>query len=289
MSDYVIENGKIKIRVNSKGGELKEIIGNDNKSYLWTSDPSVWGYSSPVLFPFVGLMKDKSYTYKGKEYHVLQHGFARTSEFSLYEKSDNSISFLFTENEETLEKYPFKFNLICGYEIKDNKVIVSWTVENKNDCDMPFFIGAHPAFMYPEGKNSTGCFIKFEGLDSIVCRDLLPSGNVTENNTTHNLENNTIEITKNLLNGDTFILENNQVKSISLLSPDKKPYVKVDFDAPVVGIWSKQDSDNIFICIEPWYGRCDSETANSEIENKDWVNIIKSGEKFTASYTIEVL
>ena len=289
MSDYIIENGKIKIRVNSKGGELKEILSNDNKSYLWTSDPSVWGYSSPVLFPFVGLMKDKTYTYKGKEYHVLQHGFARTSEFELYEKNDNSISFIFKENEETLEKYPFKFNLICGYEIKDNKIIVSWTVENKNDCDMPFFIGAHPAFMYPEGKNSTGCFIKFEGLDSIVCRDLLPSGNVTESTTTRSLENNTIEITKNLLDGDTFILENNQVNSISLLSPEKKPYVKVDFNAPVVGIWSKQDANNIFVCIEPWYGRCDSETADSEIENKDWVNIIKSSEKFTASYTIEVL
>ncbi|MBO8434538.1 MAG: aldose 1-epimerase family protein [Tyzzerella sp.] len=287
MSDYIIDNGIIKIGANLRGGELKEIIKGE-KSYLWTSDPSVWGYSSPVLFPFVGLMNDQKYTYKGKEYEVLQHGFARTSQFELLDKTDDSISFIFKENEETLKRYPFKFNLICGYKLEGNKVTVSWQVKNTNDFDMPFFIGAHPAFMYPNGENSTGCFLHFEGVDSITCRDMSPKGHVYETVSKYQLENSNLEVTENLLNGNTLILENNQVKSISLLSPEKEPYIKVDFNAPVVGIWSKNGSDNIFVCIEPWYGRCDSVTANEELGKKDWINVIKSGETFEASYTIEV-
>ena len=288
MKDYVLENEKIRIRVSSKGGELKSLKTKDKKSYLWNSDPKYWGYSSPVLFPFVGRMRDNTYTYNGKEYNVLQHGFARTSEFELHDSTDKTVSFIFTENEETLERYPFKFNLICGYKIEDNKVIVSWTVKNTNDCDMPFFIGAHPAFMCPSRENSTGCFLKFDGVDEISCRDFRPSGYVDETFTVRKLNEGTLEINDDLLGGNTLVLENSQVKSISLLTPEKVPYIKVDFDAPVVGIWSKENSNNTFVCIEPWYGRCDSAMADREITNKQWVNILKPGEKFKNSYTIEV-
>ena len=287
--EYTINNNIIEITVTEKGAELKVLKKINEKNILWCQDEKVWGFSSPVLFPFVGKMKNDEYVFDNKKYNISQHGFARRLNFDINEITENEISFKLQQNQETLKVYPFNFELICGYKLESNKVIVYWEVKNNNDIDMPFFIGAHPAFVYNNAKNSTGCFIKFHNKDNIVSRDFLDTGYVSESKTIYNLENNMIEITNNLLNGNTIVLENNQVNSISLLSPKKEPYVKVDFDSPLVGIWSKKDSDNIFVCIEPWYGRCDSEFAQSDINTKDWINIIKPGEIFIKNYLIEVI
>ena len=43
-----------------------------------------------------------------------------------------------------------------------------------------------------------------------------------------------------------------------------------------------------FICIEPWYGRCDRAGFAGDFREKDWVNALAPGAVFEASYTIVV-
>jgi galactose mutarotase-like enzyme len=84
------------------------------------------------------------------------------------------------------------------------------------------------------------------------------------------------------------VIENNQYHSVSLLTPDKKPYVTVDFDAPLFGLWSPTRKNAPFVCIEPWYGRCDSEDYNGTLENREWGNVLEAGKIFQKSYTITI-
>ena len=56
---------------------------------------------------------------------------------------------------------------------------------------------------------------------------------------------------------DALILENSQVKEVTLYNKEKKPYLSLYFDTPVVGLWSPPAKNAPFVCIEPWYGRCD--------------------------------
>ncbi len=51
--------------------------------YLWNADAKFWKRSAPVLFPFVGSLKNKEYHYEGKTYSMGQHGFARDMEFAV--------------------------------------------------------------------------------------------------------------------------------------------------------------------------------------------------------------
>ena len=69
-----LENSKLIITINSHGAELRSVKNKEtDREYLWNADPNFWGRSSPVLFPFVGGVRDKVYRYQGKEYPMNQH------------------------------------------------------------------------------------------------------------------------------------------------------------------------------------------------------------------------
>ena len=176
---YFLTNDRIKVEIDSFGAEIKSVINRNNmREYMWYGDPKFWGRTSPVLFPFVGSLKDKKYSWNGVEYPMGQHGFARDNEFDLIRQTDDEIWFSFKSNEATLAKYPFEFELQIGYKIvsknETDDVSVMWKVLNPASETMYFSIGAHPAFLcpfhgYDRGKNNckTGYKLFFEGTDTI--------------------------------------------------------------------------------------------------------------------------
>ena len=87
---------------------------------------------------------------------------------------------------------------------------------------------------------------------------------------------------------DTFIVENSQISQVDLFDKEKRPYLSLHFNAPVVGLWSPPTKNAPFVCIEPWYGRCDRVNYTGEFKDRDWVNHLEAGESFEASYTITI-
>ncbi len=152
---YVIENDELRVEVDSFGAELKSVKNKvTGEEYMWYGDPEFWGRTSPILFPFVGSLKNKEFIYKGKHYPMGQHGFARDHEHTLVSQTDDELLFSFSSDEETLEKYPFAFTLRIGYKLEGDTLRVSWEVENPADETMYFSIGAHPAFNCPVHEES---------------------------------------------------------------------------------------------------------------------------------------
>ena len=60
------------------------------------------------------------------------------------------------------------------------------------------------------------------------------------------------------------------------------------FDAPLAGIWSPPHKNAPFVCIEPWYGRCDAEDFSGDLSERDYEQHLSGGECFRAEYTISV-
>lgn len=73
---------------------------------------------------------------------------------------------------------------------------------------------------------------------------------------------------------------------MALLDGKKGEYLAVEFDAPLVGIWSPPKKQAPFVCIEPWYGRCDKEGFNGELKDREWGNTLEPGGEFAAEYRI---
>lgn len=85
---------------------------------------------------------------------------------------------------------------------------------------------------------------------------------------------------------DTLIIENSQIKEVILCTKEKKPYLSLRFTAPVVGLWSPPTKNAPFVCIEPWYGRCDRAHYTGEYKDKDWIQHLAAGETFRGGYSI---
>ena len=105
MEQIRLENEQIEVTVNIHGAELRSLKSKaDGQEYLWNADTKYWGRTSPVLFPFVGGVKNKVYRHEGKEYPMNQHGFARDMDFTLISRSTDEAWLALEDTDETWEK-----------------------------------------------------------------------------------------------------------------------------------------------------------------------------------------
>jgi hypothetical protein len=137
----IIKNSDLTAEIKHFGAELFSLKDNANKEYMWEGNPDFWGKHSPVLFPIVGTLKNNTYQYNNKEYHLSRHGFARDMEFQLAGKTENSATFSIHSNEETLKVYSFEFELQIIYTLENCSLIIEYKVINKTNSEMLFSIG----------------------------------------------------------------------------------------------------------------------------------------------------
>ena len=287
---YTIENEQLICIIDSHGSELKSVKDKKTgKEYMWIGDPAYWNRTSPVLFPFVGAVKDKKYRYEGKTYEMGQHGFARDMEFTLLSRLDDEIWMELTDTEETLSKYPFKFRLKIGYQLNGRDLTVAWGVENLNEKEMPFAIGAHPGFMMPGDENHAFRLYDRQGnlVESVENRIFGTDGCITDRTEVINTPEGVLPITDHLFDGDALVIENEQLGSVELVKNGKDtPEIAVRFSSPLVGLWSPPKKNAPFVCIEPWYGRCDSENFAGDLQERDYEQALEPGREFQAEYEL---
>ena len=272
-----IENEYLKIGVAEHGAELSSIFDKKrNKELLWQADPKFWSRHAPILFPFVGNVASDEYRYKGKTYHMSSHGFARDMDFELAGKTADSISFSLKSCEETKEKYPFDFELVVTHKLDKNNISVIWDIKNLSDKEPLYYsIGGHPAFRCPigEGEKRTDYKVQFNDGRS-DCLEYVLIIQATrevdfENPNPLSLTNGYLDITEHIFDKDALIFDNNQVQKISLCTPDGKPYITVSCpDFPSFGLWSKPSAEAEYVCLEPWFGRCDNKGFRGELPEK---------------------
>ena len=309
---YILENEKLRVEIDSFGAEIKSVISKaDQREYMWCGDKKYWARTSPVLFPFVGSLKNKEYVAKGKTYPMGQHGFARDMEHELLRQSDDTIWFSLKSNEETLAKYPYAFQLRIGYQLTEQCVKVLWEVENTGNEILPFSIGAHPAFNCPMGEQESkaGYRISFgrfaEQPKNTACNTIIDSnatllpvdvihhhGNTRDTGlaVTEDLEltlqDCMCDITEGFFDRCTYMIEGHQANCVGLIAPEGNEYVKVLFDTPLFAIWSPEEKNAPFVCIEPWYGRCDHVDFRGEISDREFTNFLEAGRTFHGEYVM---
>lgn len=286
-----IENSLLKVEIDTFGAEVKSIIKkNGCKEYMWYGNPKFWGRTSPVLFPFVGSLKDKKYTWDRKEYSMGQHGFARDNEFDLVSEADDEIWFAFSSNENTLLKYPFEFVLKIGYKLIDDTLEVMWIVENPGKETMYFSIGAHPAFICPINgeKSKEGYKLYFDGVNEIHHHgNDVALGLAIKEDIVMPLDQGRVTITEDFFDRCTYMIEGNQTKCVGIEDKDGNRIVDVCFDTPLFAIWSPEKKNAPFICIEPWYGRCDAIDFTGDLSQREFTNTLEPSDSFKGGYQMK--
>ncbi len=287
-----LSNDSLTIQVSPQGAELSSIVANaTQKEYLWQADPAFWKRHSPVLFPIVGSLWNNEYHHNGITYHLSQHGFARDKEFELIKETDTELCFKLQESEDTLKLYPFPFYLEIGYRLAGNQIEIIWVVKNTGNEELHFQIGAHPAFYYPdydENSQKRG-FFAFDRTAGLTYKLIQEKGCIGDTEYPLPLdEEGLLPLDTHTFDKDALVIEDSQVRRVDLLNPDGSSYLTVYFTAPVVGLWSPPAKNAPFVCIEPWYGRCDRVNYSGEYKDRDWMQHLQPGETFNASYLVEI-
>lgn len=286
-----LRNDYLTIQVSEHGAELTSIRNNrTGREYIWQADPTFWKRHAPVLFPIVGSLWEGTYRYNGMEYRMSQHGFARDMDFELTYETSSSLHYQLKSTEETKKVFPFDFILRIDYTLGDNWLSVAWYVENYSDKEMPFQIGAHPAFNFPDFTPETADrgFFSFDKTDGLEYIRIAEKGCISKQAYPLLLSDGLMPIDTHTFDIDTYILENSQVSRVSLLDKSRKPYLSVLFDAPVLGLWSPAGKNAPFVCIEPWFGRCDEVGYKGSFEDREWTNHVPKGDCTGSFYIIRI-
>jgi galactose mutarotase-like enzyme len=213
-------------------------------------------------------------------------------DFELVSKTENEVRYRLVSNEQTLAKYPWPFRLEIAYRLHDDSVDVIWEVTNIGSEDSYFQIGAHPAFFYPDYSEDTleRGFLSFDKSEGLQCIRIKEKGCVdAETKWPLEMTEGRLKLEKDTFDAiDTIMLQDSQIKRVNMFREDGTPWLSLSFDAPVTGIWSPPGKVAPFICIEPWYGRCDLVGYEGDYSEKDWMNRLSPGEKFESVYTIEI-
>jgi galactose mutarotase-like enzyme len=281
-----IKSDQLAITISEKGAELQSIKSN-GLEYLWQADPKYWSKHSPVLFPIIGELKDGTYIFENKEYHLPRHGFARDHVFEAKQISETSAIFTLKSSADTLSVYPFQFIFQLQYEIKQQTLYCSYVVQNLNDGDMYFSVGGHPAFRVPLDEK-----LKYEDYtlafnkDTFLKRFLLDNGLTNDKTEIVKLDDKKLRLASSLFYKDAIVLKDIGSKQIELFSDKDSHGLKFSFDGfPYFGIWAAKDAP--FVCLEPWCGIADNIHHNHQLKSKEGINQLAAGATWKRTWSVE--
>lgn len=272
----------IEIQSKKQGAELTS-IKLDGKEKLHQGI-DFWQRHAPVLFPIVGQIKDGKTLINGKEYFMSQHGFARDMDFEEIKKTENIHKYLLKSNEETLKKFPFKFEFYITYEIEKNTLKVKYEVINKDENQMLFGLGGHPAFLCDYSTDNYE--LQFNKQEDQIEFFKLDNGLLSNEKFIGIMNNNKIKLHKDIFDEDAIIMKKVKSNIVSLVNTETNNKL-LDFNFtgfPYLAIWSKKGAP--FVCIEPWFNTADRVDSDGEFNNKENILKLNQNEKFKCEYNI---
>ena len=288
---HILENDNYKVGVESLGAELQHFVKKDeNLELIWVADPAIWSSHAPTLFPIVGELPNQQYTYNGKTYHMKRHGFARRKEFKLVNDRHGKLVFELEHDEETLEQYPFEFRLLIAYQLKENKLSVTYQVTNPDHERMFFSVGGHPGFNVPLYQNERyeDYYIEFEK-EETARRYLLNDQGLLNGETEPLLEqSNMLPLDHSYFDKDAIVLKRLNSEKVTLASNTNPRRIEMAFEGfPYLGIWAKPGPAP-YVCIEPWCGIASRVGDSGELQDKEGIMELRPGQTFERTFTLTV-
>lgn len=282
-----LKNETLTASIATKGAELQQLIHQHTGiNYLWSGNAQYWGKFSPVLFPIVGGLKNDTYLYNGKAYQLSRHGFARDKEFTAEQLNDTEAVFTLREDDETKKVYPFAFVLKLHYRLNESSLYCMYEVYNPAKEVLLFSAGAHPAFAVPLVKelSYTDYYLAFNQQEALQRWKLL-NGLIDTKAEPVITTNNRLRLHPDLFYEDAIVLKQLKSNCITLASEKNKHGLSFYFnDFPFFGIWAAKDAP--FVCLEPWCGIADSVNHNQQLPDKEGINRLPPGEKFTRTWSV---
>jgi len=283
----------LKIQSKKSGAELTSIKYNGKEmlfqgaQVLDNNGNIYWKRQAPILFPIVGQLKNSQIQIEDKTYEMSQHGFARDMDFEEISKTETKHHYMLKYNEETLKKYPYKFELHVIYEIIEDTLTVTYKVKNIDDKTIYFGLGGHPAFNcdYSNGEYE----IVFPEQEDEIEFLKLKDGLIDTENAENILQDNKIYLKEDTFDNDAVIMKNLKSNKVSLQNHrTNQKILEFDFTGfPFLALWSKKGAP--FVCIEPWQNTADRIDSTQIYKDKEGIIELPKDKEYKCEFKIKIL
>ncbi|MFK7731457.1 MAG: hypothetical protein AB8B48_07520, partial [Pseudomonadales bacterium] len=146
----ILETKNLLCGVSPLGAELQSLLLKPNSEELiWQGNPAVWSGRAPILFPIVGALKHSPAHHDKGIIMLAKHGIARMRTFELIDHGEAFARYSLQSSSDTLTIYPWHFELQVCFELSEDSLAIHYEVHNKDDSDLLFNLGSHPAFRLP--------------------------------------------------------------------------------------------------------------------------------------------
>lgn len=289
-----ISCGSVSAKIDSLGAQLLSFTKN-GKEYIWQRNPEFWENCAPILFPVVGRLRDGVLTIQGKDYPMPIHGFVRSTEMEVSEKTDSSVTFTLSDSPKTMEYYPWKFRFSVTFSLVGNTLTTHFLVENRDTEEMLFGLGGHPAFNVPmeEGAKFTDYQLEFEKEELLAGNDCAPETIEIYSEKKHVILDGgrVLPLERKLFNQDAMIFEDIASRWVNLVHKDTGKGIHFSYgDFPILAVWTRGEPQEApYVCLEPWYSMGFRDDEGTNIENKYGIQHLAPGKTFTAEFSAEIM
>ena len=290
-----LKNNDLEVCFKELGGELASIKDLDGIEYLWQGDAQYWSGQAPVLFPICGSVRNDMTFYRpqgvGK---IPRHGLVRKKNFELIEQTEDRVTFVIEDTEETYQQYPYHFRLEISYRLIGKKVSVTYRVHHLGEEGvMPFFVGGHPGFNCPllSDEGFEDYYLEFQQEETCSIPKSYPETGLLNvfDRTPFLQQEKILNLDYDLFQKDAITLDCLQSRSVTLRSRKHEKGISVHFpDFSNLIIWTTPNKGP-FIAIEPWSGLSTSLEESDYLEYKKQVRLLPAGQTAELGFEIEIL
>ncbi len=269
-----LSHGGSSLMVRPLGAELTSWTV-DGLELLWQADPDFWPRSSPILFPVVGQCVGGAIRIGDQRYPMSRHGFASQMPFTTMECTDTAAHFLLTDTPETRQHFPFAFELKVSYRLEAASVTCAFSVTNTGAEPMPYAIGLHPGFNWPDRNTGSDAKIVFEAREQTGVPVITPDGFFTDSERAVDFDGKTLALSEHNLGSEALCFLNAKSRALTFRQKDRPAITIANDGFPHFAIWTKPGAP--FLSIESWTGHGDPEGFGGPFQEKPSLRSLQPG------------
>jgi galactose mutarotase-like enzyme len=243
---------------------------------LWSGDPEHWSYHAPILFPVVGASRDGVVQIDGGAFPMPQHGFARTSRFTIVDAGAERTRLRLSSAPETRERYPFEFQLDVSIALAPQTLTVTFEVTNTGAQELPYAIGFHPAFPWPlDGRSREEHRVVFEKPEDPQVPVIAPGGLIGRRTRRVPLQGRELVLDPALFT-EALCFLNARSRSLRFVAPSGAGIEMGVENFPHLAVWTKPTAP--FLSLEAWSGHAEPEDFSGELRERPSTSLLPAGQ-----------
>ena len=280
-----ISNAFLEAKINTLGAELV-FLKNRKTGRVLVRPDQVGRFSTigAMLFPAVSAVKDGYILVDDASYPLPMSGFARSSDFAVLEQTEDRLSLMLCETEETKRVFPYAFCLQVVFALEENCLRVQMRVKNTADRTLSFAIGGHPFFSCAPEDDWCLEFDAPVTAGRLVRENFLVTG-VEEQ---FLLDTKTLPITAELFQNGAVALVGLPTITVHLRGKNAGRVLTFKAeDFKTLTLWAPPEAQLRFFNLECWNGAPDRADSDHDWEQNPNLTKLSAGEERSYTYTIQ--